>query len=111
MSRRKFKIKRSETVLEYVRKQRRWAIIRELSGSILSVLFIVAMFNEDFAFDLIKKFYFFLAFFLSQFWLNLFSVVLIGLFGGLLFWLRTWKRTWYGLIEISFALAYGWVCN
>ena len=36
------------------------------------------------------------------------GTLLIALLGGLLFWFRTLRQTWYGVVEIAFALAYGW---
>jgi hypothetical protein len=52
--------------------------------------------------------YGFLSSFLSQFWINLIGIIVIGIVGSLLYLLRERKRIWYGAIEVSFSLAYGW---
>jgi hypothetical protein len=45
---------------------------------------------------------------ISQFWINLAGVIVILIVGILLYVLRQRQRIWYGVLEISFASAYGW---
>jgi hypothetical protein len=94
-------------VLGYLWEER-LEVVKRLFEFTFYVLFIVAVHNEDATIDLIKKLYLFLSFFLSQFWINLIGVILIGALGALLYLFRKKKRTWYGIVEVSFALAYGW---
>jgi hypothetical protein len=85
-----------------------WDERRGVSEFIFWVIFFVAVRHENTSLALVKLSYHFLRSFLGQFWINLFGVVLIGAFGLLLYSFRRWKRAWYGIIEVSFALAYGW---
>lgn len=54
------------------------------------------------------KAYIFLSSFLSQFWINLIGVVAIFIVGAGLYLVREKWRVTYGILEVGFAMAYGW---
>lgn len=45
---------------------------------------------------------------LSQFWINLLGIIAILIIGVALYVVRQKRRVAYGLLEVGFAMAYGW---
>lgn len=79
--------------------------IKVAIGTIVAVVVNVSVgFLESY----VATFYVFLTSFLSQFWINLIGIFAIALVGIGLYLVRERWRVYYGVIEVAFALAYGW---
>jgi hypothetical protein len=88
-------------------KLKRWLLLGLRYGGAL-VIGLVTSSLATWVFDNPSRVVGFLSSFLNQFWINLVGVILVGLVGAGLYYVRQRWRILYGLIEIGFALAYGW---